>query len=170
MANTSSVSDFKKGLAPVELDLPSGNVCLARRRTLDVFMKEGRIPNSLMAIIQQQMNQVDGKPTGDLKDGLAKIMDDPGKLADIVKLADTVLMACVVEPKVNPQPEVEADRDDELLYVDEVDLDDKMFIFSWAVGGTKDLDRFREESSAVVVDIHSGKELSLPPQRTPGSD
>lgn len=159
MANASSVSDFKKGFAPQELSLPSGNVCLARRRTLDVFMKEGRIPNSLMSIVQQQMNETDGKNSSAMDESLGEIMDDPQKLADITRLADEVVIQCVVEPKVHRAPDDEEDRDDELLYVDEVDLDDKMFIFSWSVGGTKDLERFRQESTSVVERISGGQEV-----------
>lgn len=150
----SKASDFKA--QPVELPLPSGNTCLARRKTLDVFLKRGSIPNSLLALIQRQMDQVDGREVkpADLTD----MMEDPKALGDIIALADAVVCECVVEPRVYPTPKNEEERDDELLYADEVDLDDKMFVFSWATGGTKDLERFRDQSARALEDISSGKE------------
>lgn len=45
---------------------------------------------------------------------------------------------------------------EEVIYVDEVDLDDKMFVFNYAVGGTRDLERFRSELAAGVGDVSDG--------------
>lgn len=39
----------------------------------------------------------------------------------------------------------EDERDPELLYVDEVSIEDRVFIMNFAVGGTRDLERFRGE-------------------------
>jgi hypothetical protein len=56
-------------------------------------------------------------------------------------------------------PEKESDRDPELLYVDEVDEDDKNFIMSWAFGGTSDLEKFREAKDKLVERLSAGKAL-----------
>lgn len=48
-------------------------------------------------------------------------------------------------------------RDDGVLYADEVDLDDKMFLFQWAVGGTSDVESFREGLKANVAAVSGGK-------------
>lgn len=152
----SKASDFKKGKVAIDLELPSGNVCLAKRKTLDVFLSEGIIPNSLMGIVQQQLNAAENKDDA-LQGELQKLASDPEKLKDVMALSDAVVIAVVLEPKVNPKPASEEERDEDLLYVDEVDMDDKMFIFQWAVGGTASVERFREERSALVADLSGGE-------------
>jgi hypothetical protein len=47
----------------------------------------------------------------------------------------------------------EDDRDPMFLYCAEVDFTDKTFIFQYAVGGSADLERFREEYSELVAGI-----------------
>lgn len=42
------------------------------------------------------------------------------------------------------------------IYTDEVDQDDKTFIFQWAVGGTADLETFRREQAATLASAQSG--------------
>jgi len=55
---------------------------------------------------------------------------------------------------------------DEVIYSDEVDLDDKMFIFQYAVGGTRDLERFRSEHAAGMGDISDGSGDESTPEST----
>jgi len=45
---------------------------------------------------------------------------------------------------------------DDFIYADDVDMEDKMFIFNYAVGGTRDLERFRSEHAARVGDLSDG--------------
>lgn len=157
MAKVSSAADFKKNKEAVELVLPSGNTCLARKRSLDAFITQGAIPNSLMGMIQQQMDVTEGKPP-DMDKELRELLSDSSKLADVVRLADAVVVSCVVEPQVCKNIADHSKRNPDNLYVDEVDMDDKMFIFSWAIGGTKDLERFREEQASVMESISAGEE------------
>lgn len=211
----SDISAFKQ--PPVALPLPSGNTCLAKRKGMDAFLKMGIIPNSLMGIIQGQMNEVEGKPQGtdDLQKQLRELAGDADRLNDVLLLSDRVTCQVVLDPPVRmhiwepsdiwtgpdddcpnemitsedaygteeeqaewraavikaeienkPAPEhpgllgkeiEEEYRDPEALYIDEVEMDDKMFIFGWAVGGTADLERFREESAAVLADVPVGE-------------
>jgi len=37
-------------------------------------------------------------------------------------------------------------RQDDLVYADMIDIEDKMFIFNFAVGGTRDVEQFRAGS------------------------
>jgi hypothetical protein len=124
---------------------------------MQVFMSEGVIPNGLMPIIQEAMK------AGEAPDPevIAPMMEDPAKLQEILDLADSVAMYCFIEPKLHPLPYDPEDldeqgapkfippgddrRNDNLLYIDEVDLNDKLFIFQFAVGGTARLEQFRQE-------------------------
>ena len=73
--------------------------------------------------------------------------------------------AGVVEPPVSPiPPEVEVNgvlspglRDPDVLYVDEVDIEDRMFILNFALGGTRNLERFREELADSVRPVQAGE-------------
>src|SRR5262245_43042064 len=87
----------------VPVQLPSGNVALLRRPGLDTFMKLGVIPNSLMGIITDAVKAEQGpqKP-GD--DPMQKMLDDPCKLEDLVKMVDDILVVCCVEPTVKKVP------------------------------------------------------------------
>lgn len=130
------------------LTVPSGNTALVRAPGMEAFIKAGVIPNGLMSIVQEAMIQ--GGPPSD--DAIAAMMADTEKISQILELAGAVTMYCCIDPKVAPVPlddegaVIPLDderRDEDILYVDEVDFNDKMFIFNFAVGGSADLEQFR---------------------------
>lgn len=57
---------------------------------------------------------------------------------------------------------MEGERDNGLLYADEVDLQDRIFIMNYAVGGTRDLERFRSEHGESVARISDVQDLEVP--------
>lgn len=155
---------WKRAVKTHELELPSGNVCLARRPGVQAFISNGLIPNSLMEILVPLLDDSRKPQTDKLQDLDAKVealqdslFKDPQKIEDLVDTADRVAIYCVVEPVILPVPqddegnEAPALKDPEKLYVDEVDLEDKMFIFQWATGGLSDLKPFREATSGDVA-------------------
>lgn len=180
-----SASDWKKssGMVARPTKVPSGNTCLMRQPGMDVFIKSGMVPNSLMGIITDAMKTGKEPKFDELVDDA-----DPQMLEDIITMANGVTVYCVVEPRVKSnlwsrEDEQEglctkaqvgkeilpADRDPEALYVDEVDMDDRLFIFNVAVGGTADVERFREELAAGVVAVRPGKSSPKPTKRTGGA-
>ena len=148
---TTSATAWKKASQATALDVPSGNTCKARRVGLDTFIKKGLIPNSLMPIVQEAMK---GKKT---EMDLESVSEED--LIQIMELIDAVTVDVVVEPRVHPVPESVEDRDDGILYVDEVVMEDKMFIFQWTVGGSSDLERFREEQADAVGDLRGSEDV-----------
>ncbi len=158
-----SVKDFKSktgGLLP----LPSGAVIKVQQRGgMQAFIRAGVIPNSLMSIIQDAIDK------GSKPDMSAVVTDDgvdPEMLDDMLELTDNIMIHVSVDPVIHRVPEDEEDRDENLLYVDEIDETDKMFVFQWATGGTRDLDRFREELAAGVADLGSSQVMARPAKRT----
>lgn len=137
---------------PVKLMLPSGNVCLAVNPGLEAFIEQGMIPNELMPIVMRAVNE--GK--GMNGDEVAELGKDPQMLRSVLTLTNAVVCHTVLEPKVNPVPE-DGKRTKGLLYIDQVDLEDKFFILQWVVGGTRDLERFREQQAALVGDVPAGE-------------
>lgn len=149
-----------------ELDLPSGNQCLARRPGAQGLIKAGLLDSmdQLTALVQTE--HIDGNDPRKLAEGVQALAMDPKKIAEGLDMVDRCVAYVVVEPKVHlDTPKRGADgkeiigpdgkpvmepRQDGLIYADEVDLDDKMFIFNWSVGGTADLKSFREQSQQLL--------------------
>lgn len=146
-AKASSAANFKKRVGGL-LELPSGEFVKARNAGgLRGFVSGGMIPNSLMPIIDEAIKK--GK-----EPDMSKIITpegiDPKMMEDMLEMIDSVVMSVMVEPEVHPKPASEAERDDDLLYIDEIEDEDKMFLFQWVTGGTRDLERFRAELTAGV--------------------
>jgi hypothetical protein len=166
----SQVGDFKKRLGGV-MELPSGLVVKAKNPGgLRAFLNSGLIPNSLMKIIQEGLDKGSGKNVAIniTKDG--KI--DPEMLTDMMSMMDNIAVQVVVEPQIfptiteadlekwngehpenEPMTSIEQLRRDDRLYADELPDDDKMFLFQWVSGGTKDLETFRRQHAAGVDDL-----------------
>lgn len=153
---TSASTWKKKTVGGTLFTVPSGNTAILRTPGMQVFMTQGIIPNALMPYIQEAMR----KGQAPSKEDMSNIMDDPEKLKQLMDLTDAVTINCCVDPKVEPIPMDDegnvipigdSRRDDETLYVDEVEMEDKMFVFNIAVGGTSDLTKFREGLDANVA-------------------
>jgi hypothetical protein len=157
----------KAQILPHPLPLPSGNVCMVKRVGMESFLKGGVIPNSLLGVVQESMdNARKGKTMTKAQEvKLTKqISNDPQQLEDMLTLVDEVVLQVVVEPEVLRPPEEDSDeeRDEDSLYVDEVDINDKMFIFNYVVGGSNDSARFREEAEQRVAALDDVEEAEVP--------
>jgi hypothetical protein len=154
----SKISDFKKGRQGI-FELPSGLYMKLRNPGgLKVFLADGIIPNSLMSIVTSAL---EGKKpsTEDLID--PKVGVDPQMVDDMMSLVNHIMVACAVDPKVYDVPEDEDDRDEELLYADELDDQDKMFVFQWVSGGTTDLEYFRQRYTQDVATLGGSIPMGL---------
>lgn len=167
-----SVKSWKKDSGE-DLELPSGNVALVKRPGPQALLSEGILPDTLMPIVQQAIAKGKGMKMTDLN------LEDANVIRDMMDAIDKLTVFVVIEPPVRYHRQLvtpaadagvtrgsayeewvtipEEDRDnEEFLYTDKVDIDDKMFIFQFAVGGTRDLERFRSEQSAGLGDISDG--------------
>lgn len=163
----------------VKLLLPSGNVCLAFNEGMMAFIESGKVPNGLLPIIMDAINEGKGLSPKDLRD----MADKTSLLRDMVAMTDSAVVSCVLSPEISPAPlavrtvkdadgkdvqetyvvmagtvGVDADgqevsRDPDKLYVDELAMEDKMFLFNWVMGGSKDIERFRQESAASLESV-----------------
>ena len=148
-AKVSSLGDFKKKRGAV-VTLPSGLSMRLSSPGMTAFLQSGMVPNSLMTVITEAIS------SGKQPDMSNVDMANEEDLNAMLSMIDVVTCRCAVEPRVHPIPtpnedDVVPDRDEELLYVDELDDYDKLFIFQWATGGTTDVERFRSE-----LDEHVG--------------
>lgn len=170
-----SVKDWKNKsqvqLSPTPLDLPSGNTCLVQPIGITTFVQQGMIPNALMPIVKRAIEAAEKKQADsiDVEKLAAEMMNDMDKMSAIFELADAVTVACVVEPSISAVPEDPVLREEDLLYVDEVDIEDKMFILDFAVGGSRNLDKFRRQAASDVGHVQSGKRVGAVAKRPRGS-
>lgn len=162
-------SEWKSGVkSEIDLEVPSGNVCRVKAAVgMGAFFAGGKIPNALMPMVTEALEGK--KPSSEELKGLI----DAEGLAAILSLANDVCLEAVVEPKLHRSEYTDMDavhhvipeglsvgdtipdeeRDEDLLYVDEVDFEDRMFIFAHAVGSGKSVESFRQGSEEVVADI-----------------
>lgn len=167
-SNATSASEWKKGSAVsplVDLEVPSGKVCQVRPVGMEAFLTAGLIPNSLMAIVKAGMTAADNR-----EEVIEDLTNDVSgeQLVDMIRMFDAVTCHVVVQPRVHPVPENEEGRDDDLLYVDEVDVNDKFFIFNFAVGGTRDLERFRQQQEDAMGTVRDVEITEDPAERVDG--
>lgn len=113
---------------------------------------------------------------------------------DIFRLMDSfdrITEMCVLEPKVkwHKEPRLDSDghhlkdeeghklfdeidldaREDDVLYTDDVDLEDKMFIFNFVVGGSADVEQFREEFGDGMDSLQAGEDVARTPEPIAGT-
>lgn len=148
-----------------DLECPSGQLCLVRRPGLTKLMNDGlldkidilttlvdqtHVKKKSAAARKQQAMQIDMETK--------KALKDPEKIKDWMAAVDKVVLATVIKPEISPTPANEIDRKPDQIYVDQIEVDDKMYIFSFAVGGTRDAERFRKqlaESIDSLVDVQA---------------
>lgn len=157
-SQVTSAMEWKKDQRGV-IDLPSGKTARLRRTSIQTLMAAKMIPNNLMGIVQEALNK------GKLEMDPADFLKDPDKMSDMLELVDIVVVHCVLEPVIHATPKDEDERDDDLLYVDEIDDEDRSFIFQYATGGTSDVAKFRAEASEQLGSIQSQQTVSRPAKR-----
>lgn len=171
----STAQSWKRNVGE-DLTLPSGNVALVKRPGPAAILGQGLLPDELTPIVQEAIRSGKGMPPEKMQDLIGK----PEGVISMLDAVDRVAAVCILEPSVKyhkrevvdstgiPLLDVkgketwedipDSDRDtEEFIYTDEIDPDDKMFIFNFAVGGTRDLTRFRKELNDGVGDLQSGE-------------
>lgn len=150
----------------VDLTVPSGSLCRVRRPGVQGLMKIGVLDSldQLTSWVAMGPLQPD-KPQGGLS--AEQILDLASRKDDLeagLALVDKVVEYVVLQPRLlrpirrdehtrepiltedgKEIPLPEADRDPEQIYTDDVDMEDRMFILQFCVGGSSDLERFRKE-------------------------
>ncbi len=158
---------FGKVSDATDLELPSlsdpddpnseHNVCRVRRPGVQGLIAAGVLDSfdSLTALVQSEhVDPNEGKsPQKKLEEDADLIKNHKKEILTALEMVDKVVLYCVVEPKVSAPPAPGQERDPELLYVDDIDLDDRMFILQFVMGGTRDLESFREGTAGAMASL-----------------
>lgn len=175
--NRTSAKGWKKADEGEDLELPSGNIALVRRPGLERLIAADFIPDSLLPMAENAVQQGKGGKPAEVKPAqTAEMVKDKKMVADVFLTMDRVAEMVVVEPKVvhhrrqaeddswveltDEEKEAYEDKNgDDFLWSDVVDFQDKAFIFQFVCGGTRNLERFREQTGLAMVDVPVGEDL-----------
>lgn len=149
---------WKKASAePVEM--PSGNFIRIRRMSMSTLIATGKMPNALLGIVQSAVDK--GTGMAGVEGKLTEQLSNEKTMTEWAQFMDDLIVMVAVEPAVAPAPENESDRDEDTLYADEVDEQDKSYIFALVTGGTTDLESFRRATEANVAALSGRKDVEL---------
>lgn len=147
----------------VDLPCPSGQLCQVRRPGIPGLIKAGILDSldSLTGLVQTE--HIDRVRKGEIKaEDMQDLAKNKDKLLQAMTLADKVVCYAVVQPKVLPDPEEGAEREPGAIYVEDIDLTDKMFIFQFVVGGVSDLEQFRKEFGETLGSLENVADVPGP--------
>jgi hypothetical protein len=164
-----TASEWRKNVT-YPVPVPSGNTALLRAVGMQAFINKGMIPNSLMPQVEKALKG--SKEAVNAADLFKDVDITAETLAEMMEMIDQVVVFTVVQPKVYAAPKDESgnvidfdDRDPiDGLWVDEVDFEDKEFIFQFAVGGTRDLETFRRQHATQLASLRDGENVEVPSQ------
>jgi hypothetical protein len=117
-----------------EKTLPSGLQVRLRKVSLVDLVANGQIPNTLLSSIDDMRKQ-----EGIDLDAMTADDIDIEEFPQYAGLYNAVALSCVIEPEIGQEPS------DDVLGVEELPFDDRVFIFKWANGEAEKLESFREE-------------------------
>lgn len=157
--------------ATEELTLPSGQTCLAKRLGMEGLIEAGVLAeaDSLSATVDKHVRKVrGGKGRADGNElNEASLMKDRETMRAIITLADKALPVIVESPSVKLHYTTDgkgntimiplADREPGQVYTDMIGLEDKVFLFEWAVGALANLQTFRDQPPADVAGVADGR-------------
>lgn len=155
----SSPQDWKRKTgtaAASNVELPSGVVVKVKRISIPTLLSKGVFPDSLSSIITEKL---DGDKKGQTTDNdldVSQLLGDQSKITDLFNSIDEIVLMTVVEPTVLSDKDEdgdeipEEDRDEDAIYVSDIDLNDKIFLFQYSVGGSNQLEPFRAELDSAV--------------------
>ena len=178
-----SAGEWRKSASQLPLvETPTGKWIRLKRPGMTKFLEAGYLPDALAEAVRKEISSASRKKVDPKK--LIESID--GDVAvELLATMDRIICSVMVEPKVvshkrkvdeqdgnDVWEEIpEDERRDDVVYTDEIDQEDKNFIFSVASGGSTDLTRFRAEQAAVVDVVSTITAVEEAPERAsaPGS-
>lgn len=182
-----SAADWKKAESQLPLiETPTGKWIRMKRPGMTKFLEAGFLPDALAAVVRKEINSAARKKVDPQK--LLESVDGDAAV-EMLEAMDRIVISVMVEPKFTSHRRQKRNDDDELLwlpdgkphmedipederradivYTDEMDQDDKNFVFRVAVGGSTDLTRFRAEQAAVVDAVSAITNVAEAPESDP---
>lgn len=136
-----------------DVTMPSGQLAQVMRPGVEGLIDAGILNevDGLSGIVSAEF--LASKTVG--QDG--NIAKDAKEMLKALEVADKVALLCILQPKLHPKPEDGVSREPGRAYIDQISSEDKMFVFQYVVGGTRDIETFRAQSAAAVGNVQNGK-------------
>jgi hypothetical protein len=134
----------------VDLKCPSGQLCRVSRPGVENLIKLGLLDklDGLTGLVDQKhIKRVKGGKAPDLD--VESLLRDPKSLTAALETMNKIVVHVVLEPQLT------LEEDEEKIHIDNVDMDDRAFIFQFATGGTSDLEQFRKQREKVTRSLES---------------
>lgn len=185
-------SNYSIGIAGNKFDfeLPSGNTCLMHELSIDDLLSMGILDqmDELGTIVQTDIAKASGRPLpeslqaladidSDTHDGrqmVLRIMQDKSKWEKIKGFMDLVAVNAIDEPTLLPEPAKREDREPDKLYVNQVDLMDRLAVMGRALRRVMAMQQaakpFRTGPAAPVATVADGEDVQLPTVNAGSSD
>ena len=153
-----SDDDYSLGLTPLggdetDLKLPSGALCRVKVIGPESLLSSGLLDSvdSLSAIVSGDMipTAERGRPAVDA----AALAKDMTAIKQVIDTYDDLMFKVVVKPVLYDKPDTESERIAGRAYIDKISFEDKAFIMQFVMGGTSDLETFRQESEESVASV-----------------
>jgi hypothetical protein len=157
---------------PSEQDFtcPSGQKCRVRR--VDIMdLLGGGILNDL-DFLTSMVNEthIPNAGPGKSNAALQGIVGDTKNLAKFQRTMTDVVLRVVIRPELHPVPAEGEPRIDGRVYIDSVQMTDKIALFNWAVTGkeAEEIKQFREQAGEPVGDVATRESVSTETVELPG--
>lgn len=139
--------EYARAAQGVEVDMPSGKRVRLRNVTLAMFVKLGKIPDSLSAVIASAVDK-----------GMNKLpdIDNLQTARDFMLLLEAIVELAYLDPKVvsDRDPDVNAGE----IHIDWVPDDDKYACMELLGMAAAELSSFRPEQSGDVESVAAGED------------
>jgi hypothetical protein len=152
----------------IDLTFPSGQLAQVRRPGVPQLIDAGVLDSAdtLGSLVDQKhLKRVKGQQQIDP----ASLMKDSANLITVMQLVDKVTAYMVIQPAVaeiwveemNDEGKKirrkirDDERDPNVVYCDVIGIEDRMFLFQYAVGGSTDLATFRERFQAAMGSVEA---------------
>lgn len=141
------------GSKEFDFTTPSGQLCRMKRVSEIELLQSGILDkvSRLPGLAQSLVDKSEGKPPEPELD-MAELADNVDKLQDLLDVINKVCLSVVVRPKLAAPPmpdpetgEVKA-RMEGVIYVDDVEMGDRVAIMERAMRGLRSMDSFRPGS------------------------
>ena len=162
-----------------DLECPSGTFCQIRKPNPQQLISLGLIDNldALSGLVDKKhIKRVKGSKIPTVSNaGAEQIMENPKAVMDVLAIADKVIEYMVIQPTVrrpvyvtgqldDKGKPIEAplpfnDRESDVIYTDQLDMIDKIWIFQYCAGGSGDLAQFRKQIGESPIDLGNVSEV-----------
>lgn len=149
---TTALNWPKERIEGVLVQLPSGNIARLRPVTMELFARQGRIPDSLTRALIEVTDEAtpikDKRYEYEQREGETRQQWETNVARESIEFGDDVIYAAFVEPKV-----VKENPNEDEISILQIEPIDRSFVIKFYNKGVEELKSFRPEQKADVESV-----------------